>query len=191
MSETSSDDGGPNEEVVARADELVHREHPGQFTLKPKRGWRAVPLESSLHLSEGDVKRLTSAFRSLGALAVYAVALEMRGDIETVRRFPTSEVGLMSFNRAFSHFNYALTTYDCAALVVCTTDDYMVICGPESFVRLAVGKNLEPALEEFRQFAIDPWWPPAARKMFESVWSAFVTPGPVIVFPGWVAKGTS
>jgi hypothetical protein len=193
MSEPESNN--PLDEVVVRnVDALVHREDPGQFTLhlKPE-WWRAVSIIGSSHLSDPDVTRFTAAFRWLGVMAVYAVALELRDSIETVRRFPATEAGLKAFNRATSHFNYALTTYDCTALVVCTTDDYMVVCGPEQFVRLALGREPDEAMEEFHQWGTDPWWPATTRKVFESVWSAFVNPGPVVVFPGWVAKpkGTS
>lgn len=169
--------------VVAGVEALVRRDQTGRFTVKRPSAWRMTPVEGSSHLSQQDVERFASAFQWLGASKVYAVALEQRDEIELVRAFPASAAGLNAFNRACAHFNYALTTKDCAALIICTTDDYMVICGPEQFVHHAAGAPPETALEEFHRYATDTHWKPPVRTMLESVWSTPASNAESVAFP--------
>jgi hypothetical protein len=183
MSETGSHGGDEAAAVAARVDAVLRRDTGGQFTLTRPSGWIAIPIEGSSHLSRPNIERFATAFRSLGVEEVYAVALELRGEIEPVRRFPASEAGLDAFNRDCGHFNHALTTAEVVALVICTTDDYLVVCGPEHFVRLAVGADPKSTLEEFRQYATTPGWTPPVRNMLESVWRALSTAEVVLTFP--------
>jgi hypothetical protein len=169
--------------IVAGVDTLVQRDHSGRFTLARPSEWRVIPMEGSSHLSRQDVARFASAFKWLGATKVHAVALELRDEVDPVRDFPASEAGLDAFNQACAHFNCALTTKDCAALIICTTDDYMVICGSEQFVRQASGASPEAALEKFYRYATDTDWKPPVRNMLESVWSSLASAAERVTFP--------
>src|SRR5687767_6367310 len=98
MSDPNSEDSRDDApRVVAGVDALVRRDRTGRFTLARPSGWRAIPVEGLSHLSPQDAERFAPAFKWLGAWKVYAVALELRDEIELVRDFPASEAGLDAF----------------------------------------------------------------------------------------------
>jgi hypothetical protein len=137
------------------------------FSLLRRKDWTAVPVESSLHLSALDVRRIHLAFTDGGFEWVYAVALEALHHIAPLLRVSNSVEGLMAFNRKCAHFNYVLCPADMSSAVICSaTGDYLMMAGPANFVETVVGKPLKDAVLEFRDFANDPALSPSQRDYF-------------------------
>jgi len=57
--------------------------------------------------------------------------------------------------------------------VLCTPDDYYIVAGPHSFVRIALGSDIEEARKSFVDFGSNEGWPDATRKHFLSVASIY------------------
>jgi hypothetical protein len=164
--------GSRSSALVSNAAALVSRSQGGQFTLSKREGWVAIPVESVAHFGRHHVQRLHNAWREYGCGVASAVLLEPLRGVPEVKEIVTTVEGLTEFSRSFAHFNVVLVTASPNAAVICTTDDYFVVAGPESFVTVAVGGAIAEAYERFASFFSHPAWTEKARSFFSSVFTA-------------------
>jgi hypothetical protein len=163
---------------AALADELlqvlgknVRRSPGGMFELLRARGRHALPAISSAHFGREDEARIAEAFQHEQHGQVYALALEPLKNHERVFFASSTSDGLREFQRTCSHFNYALSAPDASAMVICTTDDYLVYAGSRPFVERCAGAGEAAALQSFREYADDPMWPQNLRRHLQSVYT--------------------
>jgi len=84
----------------------------------------------------------------------------------------STKEGLREFQRACSHFNYALSTPDASAIVVCSTGDYLIFIGSQPFVEQCAGTEEAAAFRLFREYADNPGWPdPKVRRNLQSIYT--------------------
>lgn len=140
-------------EVRTRTSRIALRRADGRYLLTRISGWVALPAESSSHLSRANAAALPEAYRILGADRVYAVEMEGLSGVPPVLQFDTSESAFRRFNWLCGGFAYALLPLDFSSLVVCTTDDYLVVAGEPQFVRVALAMDEEQAFAAFRRYA--------------------------------------
>ncbi|MCA1619583.1 MAG: hypothetical protein LC795_09800 [Acidobacteria bacterium] len=133
------------------------------------RGASAVPVESAYHFDGADAAQLASAFRGQGHLECFAVATEELAAEPPCYVVPTTREGLLSFSRKCGQFNYALVTKTRDAAVLCTSEEYFVVAGPERFVAEAVGASVAEARGKFMDFAGQKDWPPRLREFLLGV----------------------
>lgn len=133
------------------------------------RGATAVPVESAFHFDQLDASRLAAALHASGYGECLAVATEELAAMPACYRVETTEEGLLDFSRECGHFNYVLVTEDRAVAVLCTSEDYFVVSGPEHFVAAAVGGGVDEARRHFLDFASDEAWPSELREALLSV----------------------
>lgn len=131
----------------------VYRDTLGRFAIAKSRLRAAIPSRGSCHFSVSDCEHISDAFRRDGWRNVYAVALEdlLRADV--AYRVDTSIAGIDAYNRQCAHFNCVLAAADMSSMVVCSTDDFFVTLGSESFVRSAVGRSPGEAFAAFAEYA--------------------------------------
>ena len=118
------------------------------------KGFVAVPVESACHFDRKQAVTLSKAMIETGYSHCNAVATEpLNEDDPCFIAVRTSAEGLLEFSDLTSHFNYVLIPDDATFAVLCTTDDFFVICGEKKFVNCAVGGDIGKAREEFDHFA--------------------------------------
>ncbi|AMY07669.1 hypothetical protein LuPra_00845 [Luteitalea pratensis] len=144
-----------SDELVSRLKTCVSRAETGSLTLFKQAGWIAVPLESSYHLSDPQKTLLTAAIGRFCTPEIWAVTLEELTGVPRAFKVRPDRHGLNAFDKACAHFNVALFAGAPDWVVVCTTDDYLVVGGQVEFVDAAVG-GIAEAFERFRNFATDP-----------------------------------
>jgi hypothetical protein len=82
--------------------------------------------------------------------------------------------GMAAFQEACGPFNYALCSRDVGAIVVCTTDDYVVYLGTEEFVEGCLGERASEALQTYRAYVESFEGMPGMQEMLEAVEVALV-----------------
>jgi len=155
------------------ASELV--QHVTSLRLKAVHalGWTVVAVESGAHFEQEDATRIADAAQTAGSSEIVAIPTEaLAGRPAGYRMKPTSEA-LLEFSRRCGHFNYLLLGTDCRFAVLCTVDDYFLVAGPEQFVSVAVGGDIDAAREDFRAFAGDPEWEEGQRATLIAVASQY------------------
>src|SRR5271170_3958516 len=90
----------------------------GSIELLRSADLHAVPAISTAHFTRSDEARVADAFSKEGCPTVYAVLLESLKNQPPVFALASTKEGLREFQRACSHFNYALSTLDASAIVV-------------------------------------------------------------------------
>jgi len=76
---------------------------------------------------------------------------------------------IREFSQRFGHFNFALFPEDLTFLILCTTDDYFLVCGTGEIVKDIVGKDVQEAREAFDEYASDPSWPSTVRNNLREI----------------------
>jgi hypothetical protein len=151
---------------------LIRRTDSGRLTLLKEDGWIAVPVRSSAHLAQLHLQRLHDAWSDLACRVAFAILLEPLRGVPEASETDTSLDGIRMFNRQFAHFNVALYTPSPKAIVICTTDDYFVIAGPEKFVTVAVGGSISEAYTRFAVFGAAAEWSEKGKAFFASILTA-------------------
>lgn len=118
-----------------------------------KSGWIALPRESASHFDEEYARQLSDAFGRLGERDCCAVVAETLKAFPSCFRFPATPEGFLDFSWTCGHFNFILFPESVRCAVLCTTDDYFVLAGPESFVEAASGGDIGSARKAFQEYA--------------------------------------
>jgi hypothetical protein len=133
------------------------------------KGWSVVPVESASHFNSQDVRRLSSAIRSLGFVDCLAIIADEVTEGPMVYRVPITEDGLASFSQECLGLNALLVPQDEAFAVLCTVDDYYLVAGQRNFVAAATGGDISKAREAFSSFANRPAWPDDMRRFLMNI----------------------
>lgn len=115
--------------------------------------YTAVPVESAGHFDESDATRLADALQVAGYNEIFAIATEPLGDVPHCYKVTVSKEGLVKFSHVCSPFNFLLIPEDPKLAVLCTVYDYFLVAGPQAFVEAVVGKGIDSAREEFKNYA--------------------------------------
>jgi hypothetical protein len=161
---TSIEDPAQVEQIANSVRMMLDRSDHLNVEWLSTRHWFAVPVESASHFNEAEAERISSSFRSLGVHQIIALATEELQNQPLCYLVSASKAGLMLFSRECGHFNYILTTVNHDAAVLCTSNDYYIVAGPERLVLEALGTRIENARKNFLAFATDEAWPPHIRK---------------------------
>ena len=173
-------------EVDAIANELARnlRSTPdGSFELRRVGDWVAVPSESASHFTRLHIARLTGAFA--GHPGAFAIAMEPLRHMARVFSLVPDEAGLTAFNRACSHFNYAIVTEDHSSIVICSTGDFLVTIGSPRFVTDAIGSTIAEAFDAFEAYAMN-WKCAVMARVLHSVLVALRDEYPRAANDEWV-----
>lgn len=139
-----------------------------QYALKvleaEQQGLHFSYVESASHFSLEDQSNISHAFQSAGYTDLIAYALEKLNQMPD--SFPVSSDidGISDFDERTSMFNYVLTSKDGKCFIVCTTEDYYIVCGTQHFVELALSKSIESAKNDFLEFAQTPGFSQSQRE---------------------------
>jgi hypothetical protein len=131
-----------------------------------RHGWKIVPVESATRLSEEDIPRLVSVLKGAGykqCLTVFnepgyiqrlpvSVASEPAREMATCYLLSVDEANLRAFNRDLGLFRSVLTPEDRSWAISCS-EWYNLFAGKPDFVEALLGKPIEQAQLEFREFA--------------------------------------
>ena len=165
-------DASEIELAMRNTSRLVERAEDGRFAVLRVAEWCAVPDQRTLHASRINRDLFARAFRESGHDSVWAVALEPLASEPLVYTVDATLEGLKEFSHHCSHFNYALVPPDQSWLVVCTTDDYLLLVGKIEFLFRILGCSISDAYAEFRKYGARTGWSENERAFFESVYLA-------------------
>jgi len=161
-----------NADILARSDSLLVELLDGQddFNVEHVRklGWVVVPVESASHFDDRDILLIEAAAAALGCSNCLAVRIEHL-DEPKCYAVALSREDLADFSQQCGLFKYMLLTPEPLFAVLCTTEDYFLVAGPEEFVSAAVGGSIRDAQNAFQRFASDTAWPLGARKFYQAV----------------------
>jgi hypothetical protein len=166
------DDGTLCETLLSAVAAKVRRLADGSMELLRSADLHAVPAASTAHFTRSDEARVAEAFTKEGCSTVYAVVMETLKNQPPVFAMASTKEGIREFQRACSHFNYALSTPDASAIVVCSTGDYLIFIGSQPFVEQCAGTEEAAAFRLFREYADNPGWPdPKVRRNLQSIYT--------------------
>ena len=134
-----------------------------------KQGLSFAYVESASHFTYDDQALISEAFQSSGYSELVAFALEKLNGVPDSFRVPSHLEGVEKFDDTTSLFNYVLSSEDGKCFVVCTVEDYYIVCGPKDFVEKCLGKDLASAKQEFADFAQTPDFPDYQRTFLLSL----------------------
>lgn len=157
------------ETLFAGMRQCVRREGDGTFELRRRTAVVALPGISNAHLSVEDQGRVAAAFEAASYPVVYAMALETLKGVAPVFEVPCSPAGMSGFQHACGHFNYALCSPDMRAVVVCSTDDFLVYLGPDGFVEACAGRSSAEAVQVYRDYVDSYSRMPAMQRILRAV----------------------
>ena len=152
---------------------VVDKEHQIKIENIAINSWIVVPVESGSHFSDDDIRSIATAIGRTNSEKLLAITLEELAEEDGFFAFDADENGLSDFDEKYGHYNVALFPPDHSFLLVCTSDDFFLVAGEESFVTLALGTTVELAKREFQEFSSDPSWPNYIRSFLESVASRY------------------
>jgi hypothetical protein len=143
------------------------------FHLRPewlrKNRLAAVPVESASHFYEREAEWLAQAARSIGCGECFAVATEPLENTVLCYRVPATQEAFLAFSRECFSLNYVLIPEDRSFAVLCTSEDYYVVAGSQSFVTKAAGSGIDTARKMFLRAANDITLPGADRERLLAV----------------------
>lgn len=128
-----------------------------------KQGISFSYAESASHFLQEDQILISKAFQSSGYSELVAFALEELEQMPSMFRVSSDVEGLAKFDHTVALFNYALSSEDGKCFIICTVEDYYIVCGPKDFVEKCLGKDLASAKQEFIDFAQTPGFPDYQR----------------------------
>lgn len=120
-------------------------------------------VESASHFSPDDQVLISKAFQASGYSELVAFALEALNDIPDLFRVSSQLEGIAEFDDTTALFNYALSSEDGKCFIICTVEDYYIVCGTQEFVETAVGQDLISAQQAFVDFAQTPGFSESQR----------------------------
>lgn len=156
-------------QIQASVQSIVYRSDNNLLLLHKKDDWVVVPVESAGHLDESEQKRLIHVVQEQSLPTLFAVVLEPLVAVPSVVRVPPTLESLRAFNRDYGHFAFALVPPDVSWIVLCTTDDYVLVGGTEAFVVQALGEDIQESLARFSLFATDTNLPEPLREYLQVV----------------------
>lgn len=109
-------------------------------------------VESASHFDLEDQARISKAFAAAGYGSLVALSLEDFQEMPVLFKLPSDGDGLESFNDLASFYNCVLSSPDGHCFIVCSVEDYFIVCGPQDFVEQAVGQDLASARRAFEAF---------------------------------------
>lgn len=118
------------------------------------KGRAAVPIESGMHFVESQAEAIASAMKYSGCDELFVVALEDTGEDRYLKLASTS-ADLLELSRRLHMYYLALLPIDGSFVILCSPDDYIVIAGPERFVKHACGGDIDKARATYRDWAFD------------------------------------
>jgi len=141
-------------------------------TWAKENGVNYVYVESAFHFSLEDCQQIAEAFQYMGYDECFVIALEELGpSIAAFRSFKTTDSGIESFKfeTEYHIFNVVLTSGDGKCFIICSVDDYFVVCGPLEFVRIAVGGDIEKVKKDFKAYVTSSDRSPRQREFLERI----------------------
>ena len=157
-----------NVTTIETLESLVSRDARGSLAIRKVPNWVAVPVQSRSHLKADLIKKLTEIWTLGGSTRLAAVLLEPLLGVEKITFLSPNQSDLVRFDHDYAHFNVALYSDRPGSAVICTTDDFLVVAGPEGFVSSVTGPVSE-AYARFVTFLNGDGFDERARSFFMSV----------------------
>lgn len=156
----------------------VRRGPDGAFELLKVPERIAAPGISNAHFSPQDEGRIAEAFRKHASAVFYAVVMEPLRRPVPVFRGSASRAGMHAFQKSCAHFNYVVRAPDISALVICSTDDFLVYAGSSAFVETCAGGSVAASVRSFLDYANDNRMITGLHRSLSSVCDAVINEYP-------------
>jgi hypothetical protein len=115
-------------------------------------GWKVVPVEDTAHFAGEEIRLIVPALQGAGYSEAIAIATEPVDPGPACYPVPISEEGFLEFNRECGMLRYVLTSEDRRWAISCG-EWFNLFAGPADLVEAMLGKPIEEARAEFRDFA--------------------------------------
>lgn len=115
----------------------------------------AVSVESASHFYEREAEWLSQAALLIGCGECFAIATEPLENTVLCYRVPTTQEAFLEFSRECFSLNYILIPEDKSFAVLCTSEDYYIVAGSQSFVTRAIGSSMITARKMFLRVVND------------------------------------
>ena len=107
--------------------------------------WIAVPAERGTPFFENQEVDLLHAWRAFD-VAEFLTIIPPGKSIQIIHSLPTNDDGLLQLSRRYSVESCLLTTRDVLfAIIISISHDYLIYAGPEEFVKIACGGDINAA----------------------------------------------
>jgi len=95
---------------------------------------------------------------------VYVLLLGSLQHVPLITRLERSDEQLQKINSVYGHFNCVVVPEEGSWALICTLRDYYVVVGEEQMVASVLGKSINAARDEFKEYAGDSSWDEADRR---------------------------
>lgn len=145
----------PNQvrKIYETLNKVVRHSSEGDILLRKQAGWIAVPVESYSNITSLNEEQLKELLLVRGYQNLFAVALELLGDLPSTYVVPTTVKGIGDYALHFSSFYFALFAGEPDWVIIQTVDEFDILAGPADFINQLINCEPEKALEDFKEHA--------------------------------------
>lgn len=145
-----------NDEEVQRLRSLVAEMTELEIEIRldwaRRTGWTVVPTESGARIPPPYIQRIVPTLAATGVAECFALVTEDLGDMPTCYAVPMTETGFNDVNRELGMFRFILTDQSRSWAISCN-EWYNLFAGPRQIVEAMLGKTVEGARSEYKNFA--------------------------------------
>ena len=138
-----------------------------------KNNFAVVPIESSCHFNDEDANLIAKAIEYLSINECYVCNPDKLGLYNECYQFEISKENILILSSKFAHRNCVILPENFSFVILCTVEDYYLLCGTNNFVSIAVGGNILNAKKQFLDFALDKFWNKYDRDFFYNIYKKY------------------